>query len=421
MSLLCPFTASAYEFTSDLRAGSSGASVRELQKVLNQSPSTQVALSGAGSPGAETSYFGPATKRAVVVFQEFYRSEILLPVGLFRGTGVVGPSTRKKLNALFSASAKTPVAPALPPTQTAVVPEVRLPNPQVPDVSPVPVAPKPLAEVVKPLRVTGVSPSRVRTGETVTIFGEGFSLTDNSVVIAYGALSHRFEHLSSLDGKTIQFVFEPPEVSVTEGRLRELPPEELAKIEGPLVAAGGSLRDVVYPYRGIRGEAELDGLLSRYGYSIESLYDQFFVTVEADGKRAMSKTALLSGLRRLSFGSVAILPELKESFLSVLKQIGLLPETALAQYGGGATSGVDFYCTCSPGHMSFLADFSGPLTGLTYFAPGFVPNAGSTIAPGLWLGGSIPLGAPEYCWMESGPICVPIPGNLPFPPWGHGT
>lgn len=46
--------------------------------------------------------FGPCTEEAVREFQETHREEILEPVGLSRGTGVVGPSTRQVLNRLFN-------------------------------------------------------------------------------------------------------------------------------------------------------------------------------------------------------------------------------------------------------------------------------------------------------------------------------
>lgn len=51
--------------------------------------------------GFITGNFGNLTKLAVVRFQEKYKNEILFPVGLGRGTGVVGALTRKKVNQLL--------------------------------------------------------------------------------------------------------------------------------------------------------------------------------------------------------------------------------------------------------------------------------------------------------------------------------
>ncbi|MBI2120628.1 MAG: peptidoglycan-binding protein [Parcubacteria group bacterium] len=87
-------------FTRNLKIGNSGADVLALQKILNRNIDTQIASTGPGSPGNETSYFGPLTKAAVIKFQEKYVVEILAPFELTSGTGFVGAATRKVLNSL---------------------------------------------------------------------------------------------------------------------------------------------------------------------------------------------------------------------------------------------------------------------------------------------------------------------------------
>ena len=61
--------AACFTWTRDLQQGSSGADVKALQVFLNSNAGTMVSASGAGSPGNETSTFGPATKAAVIKFQ----------------------------------------------------------------------------------------------------------------------------------------------------------------------------------------------------------------------------------------------------------------------------------------------------------------------------------------------------------------
>ena len=109
-------------FLRNLSLGNTGEDVRQLQIFLNVDPDTRVALTGLGSPGNETTYFGTLTKNAVAAFQEKYKTEILFPLNLSKGTGYLGESTRNKLNALFIA-----VSAALPSAASSTQDEVVTP------------------------------------------------------------------------------------------------------------------------------------------------------------------------------------------------------------------------------------------------------------------------------------------------------
>ena len=87
----------AYAFGRSLTVGSVGEDVRQLQKILN-AEGFVVAKTGPGSVGNESTYFGPATKAALMRYQNFYRADILAPNGLMAGTGYFGPATIKFMN-----------------------------------------------------------------------------------------------------------------------------------------------------------------------------------------------------------------------------------------------------------------------------------------------------------------------------------
>lgn len=85
-----------YQFATNLRLGAVSSDVQNLQKLLNMDAATRVAVSGAGSMGAETFRFGPATMAAVKKFQA---ANGISPV-----SGYVGPLTRATLNTICSST-----------------------------------------------------------------------------------------------------------------------------------------------------------------------------------------------------------------------------------------------------------------------------------------------------------------------------
>ena len=102
----------AATFSRTLTIGDVGTDVLELQKLLNMNPATRVALSGPGSVGNETTYFGFLTSRAIAKYQELYRNEILAPLGLLSGTGFVGTATLKHLTTQYKVSNQTASTPS---------------------------------------------------------------------------------------------------------------------------------------------------------------------------------------------------------------------------------------------------------------------------------------------------------------------
>jgi peptidoglycan hydrolase-like protein with peptidoglycan-binding domain len=86
-------------FTRTLKLGSTGSDVTALQVFLN-THGFIVATSGNGSPGHESTYYGPATAAAVSRFQMAHALQILTPNGLTQGTGNFGPATMKAVNGM---------------------------------------------------------------------------------------------------------------------------------------------------------------------------------------------------------------------------------------------------------------------------------------------------------------------------------
>ena len=111
-------TTNELAFKTDLIPGSNNSDVIKLQIFLNRSPDTQIATSGPGSPGNETSEFGSATMDAVIAFQNKYADEVLAPFGYKTGTGNVAAHTRKKLNSLYAELTESTISLSMPISDT---------------------------------------------------------------------------------------------------------------------------------------------------------------------------------------------------------------------------------------------------------------------------------------------------------------
>jgi len=374
----------------NLKLGDQGPDVLLLQQFLNTDPDTQIATVGVGSKGLETDYFGLLTKAAVMKFQNKYRREVLYPAGLFAPTGYVGVMTRAKLSALTTASTVSPATTVVKTTKPAIF---------------------------------SVSPGRVRLGDTVTVTGTNFTPTGNTVILGDGPIDTRFENLSSPDGKTITFVYKPPDIkTMSEADIRALPQNFVAQIENPIKAAGGTLSEAIIPYKNIHSEAELRASLEQNQRSFDDMYHYFWILVENSYGKGMSQTALLYGLQKFPFDSVADASPPPTFFSLIGQKLNLLahkvfPAASAQMMGGGITTGIIMVCTCSASLMTFQLDMSGAGTGLYVFSPGFIPSAGSGLIAGFWIGGYTIMAG--QCSIYVGLACITIPGNTPMNPVGY--
>ena len=85
----------SYKFSKKLEYNSKGDDEKYLQIFLKSQGSDiypEAIVSG---------WFGPATKRALIRFQEKYTSDILTPFDITQGTGITGSKTNDKINKIL--------------------------------------------------------------------------------------------------------------------------------------------------------------------------------------------------------------------------------------------------------------------------------------------------------------------------------
>lgn len=107
-ALNLPTQSCSYVFNTNMKLGSRGTDVKNLQTVLNMYPQTRVAASGVGSSGMETTYFGAGTRAAVNKFQALH----LVELGITAPTGNVFGGTRGLLNQVCGGSTTVSTLPA---------------------------------------------------------------------------------------------------------------------------------------------------------------------------------------------------------------------------------------------------------------------------------------------------------------------
>lgn len=158
--------------TQDLQKGMTSSEVKILQEFLNTDTATRVSLSGIGSKGFETTYFGSLTETAVRKFQEKYKGELSLS-GTYLPNGKVDLRTRGKMNNLILAKYLESENIS---SKTVSLDKERSSNSNY-------------------LSITSIKPENSLPGETIDVYGTGF--TRNSKVYLGIDKKISFEYVSS--------------------------------------------------------------------------------------------------------------------------------------------------------------------------------------------------------------------------------
>jgi peptidoglycan hydrolase-like protein with peptidoglycan-binding domain len=180
------FSLPTFSFQKNLKFGDNNQDVRQLQIALNNDADTRVSLSGVGSKGQESTYFGRLTAAAVARFQAKYKIST---------TSFVGVLTRTKLNQAISTAAM----PLTTPTSTSTILNTFAVS-----------GAAPLTKEQLP-RLYSLRPQQIRKGDSFTLVGAGFE-TENIIHIG----SNVFPHIIPQDNNNISFTI-PATANIQNG------------------------------------------------------------------------------------------------------------------------------------------------------------------------------------------------------------
>lgn len=182
--------------TSYLTLGMSTSDVHCLQQYLNKKGFT-LALSGPGSPGNETQFFGNLTKGALSRWQQSHNINNsgvwdLTSYNQYRSeNGFVEPQTNQT----------SPTSNTAPSVSSISQPSVRIGTN---------LSTYPTQQITSSgsAHIDSISPTIVRDGDEVVISGTGFT-RNMTLIVRYGVAEQR-TIISSTDGKTAYFTFKDP-------------------------------------------------------------------------------------------------------------------------------------------------------------------------------------------------------------------